>query len=390
MKRYCKKIDLTDRNLIERAIRDCLFGRMKGKRRGKNKLGRRDTVKLLSEYSSLPEHFIKQIIRERKYEYLNGTIETIVDGMAEEIRNRAYRVRPIWYTTKVDGSSGKIRRIGIQDIKQQLYDYIAVYALEEMLNKKIGFYQCSAIKDKGQLMAAKAIKRWIDNPNMRYVWKADIKHFYESIDREKLMELLEKSIKNNAILHLVRFLINTFEKGLAIGSFLSQYLANFFLSFAYHYASGLYKERRKKNGTVERVNLVHRELFYMDDILLVGSSMKDIKMAAKRMEEFITSKLHLKLKEGSGFIDLRTGYIDMMGFKISRRSFTMRSRIFLKIRHLVKLIELHKRKGIKISSKIFAALNSLNGWVKNTWSDFFKKKYNYQYALKAGKAVCNA
>lgn len=136
MKRYCKKIDLTDRNLIERAIRDCLFGRRKGKRRGKNKLGRRDTVKLLSEYSSLPEHFIKQIIRERKYEYLNGTIETIVDGIAEEIRNRAYRVRPIWHTTKVDGSSGKIRRIGIQDIKQQLYDYIAIYALEEMLNKK--------------------------------------------------------------------------------------------------------------------------------------------------------------------------------------------------------------------------------------------------------------
>lgn len=54
----------------------------------------------------------------------------------------------IWYREKIDGSSGKVRRIGIQNIKQQLYDYIAVEALKPVL-KRIGEYQYASIKGRG-------------------------------------------------------------------------------------------------------------------------------------------------------------------------------------------------------------------------------------------------
>lgn len=64
-------------------------------------------------------------------------MEIVITKLQEEIINDTISFPPIWYRDKVDGSSGKIRRIGIQNIKQQLYDYIAVEGLKPIL-KRIG------------------------------------------------------------------------------------------------------------------------------------------------------------------------------------------------------------------------------------------------------------
>lgn len=386
MKRYCKKVDLTDRNFIYRAVADCLYGGM-GKHK-KPKFSRRDTLKLFAEYSDMSMESLRAIAKSKQYYKFDWIIDKIVDGIVEEIKTKKYVVKPIWYTEKVDKCSGKIRCVGIQDIKQQLYDYIAVYALEEVLRKKIGFYQCSAIPKKGQVMGARAIKRWTRNKEMRYVWQCDIYHFYESIDREVLLEKLGKCVKNDAIMHLVRFLINTFDRGLAIGSFLSQYLANFYLSFAYHFVNEqLFKIRRKKDGTLARVKLVHHSLFYMDDIMLMGKRLADVKMAAKRLMDFLATELHVKIKNDWKLIDLQTGYVDMMGFKISRKAMTIRSRIFLKSRDIAVEITRAARTGAKITQKVAKTMTSLYGWTKNSDSKHFCKRYHVDIAMIAAKNV---
>lgn len=386
MKRYCKDVDPTNRDLVYRAVHDCLYGG-NGKNR-KPKFGRRDTINMFAEYSGLPKDFLKGIAKRKEYGYFDGIINTIVDGMIQEIKERDYVIKPIWYSEKKDGCSGKIRRIGIQDIKQQLYDYVAVYALEEVLKKKIGYYQCSAIKDRGQLMGAKAVKKWVDNHEMRWAWKGDVHHFYESIDRDKLKALLRKCVKNEAVLHLVFFLIDTFDKGLAIGSFLSQYLANFYLSYAYHFASEqLFKVRKKKNGTNERVKLVYHVLFYMDDMLLIGKSKKDIMMAAKRLEKFLNVELHLELKNEGEVIDLSTGYIDMMGFKISRKCVTVRSRIFLRARRTSIEILKAERTGKQISLKKARTMTSRYGWFGNSDTKHFCKRNGISKAMEIANKI---
>lgn len=387
MKRYCKNIDLTNRDLVYRAVHDCLYGG-NGKNR-KPKFSRRDTIAMFSEYSGLPKDFLRDIAKRKEYHFFDGIINTIVDGMIQEIKEKKYVIKDIWYSEKIDGCSGKVRRIGIQDIKQQLYDYVAVYALWEALSKKIGFYQCSAIRDKGQLMGARAVKRWVDNHDMRYAWKGDVHHFYESIDRDRLKQLLRKCVKNDDILHLVFFLIDTFEKGLAIGSYLSQYLANFYLSYAYHYASeNLYKIRKKRDGTIQRVKLVYHVLFYMDDMLLMGKSLKDIKKAAAMLEKFLSDELHVELKDDSEIIDLRTGYIDMMGFKVSRKSITVRSRIFLRARETAnEILKVERTKGA-INIKLARKMTSRYGWLENSDSKHFCKKNKIGQAMEiANKTI---
>ena len=57
------------------------------------------------------------------------TVDAVVAEMQDELKSRKLNLKPMWYSYKEDASSRKVRCIGIQDIKQQLYDYVAVYGL---------------------------------------------------------------------------------------------------------------------------------------------------------------------------------------------------------------------------------------------------------------------
>jgi hypothetical protein len=377
MKKYCKRVDITDREFISIAVNECLA----------DKIDRRDTLRMFHEYSGVPMELLNKIVKDRQLYMLNGIIETIIDGIRGEILNDKISFKPIHYIYKREGL--KMRRIGIQDIKQQLYDYIAVNGLKEMLKKKLGYYQCAALPHKGQLMGARAIKRWLRNKAYRYAWKGDILHCFENISRERMMELLRRCVDNELLLKLVQILLNSFEKGLSIGSYLSQYLANFFLSYAYHYATEqLYKIRKCRDGNNKRVNLISKVLFYMDDLLLIGNCLKDLKMACKRLKEYLHSFLELEVKDNEQIIDLENGYIDMMGYKISRKNLTVRSRIFIKTRRNVKDL----RKAIQDKSKgkiikTFKSLSSRNGWLINSDSKKVMKKYKIVKLLKTAKEL---
>lgn len=358
MKRCCKRVDISNRDLISKAVYDCLEG----------KQDRNDTLRMFKNYSGVPFDLLKQIARDEQYELFNGIVETVIDGVRQEIIFQNYQFKPIWYTWKREGQ--KLRRIGIQDIKQQLYDYIAVYALDELLSAKIGYYQCAAIPNKGQVFGMRAVKRWVDNPNMRYAWKGDAHHYYEKIDKEKLKKLLKRYVKNKSLLKLVFTLMDSFEVGLSIGSYLSQYLANFYMSFSYHFASQeLYKERKRKDGTVKRERLIAHVLIYMDDVLFVGSSKKDMKMAVKRFRMWTKENFDIEIKEEDEWIDLRSGYIDMMGFLISREKVIVRHRIFRRHR---KSIQKARSRG-KITIKQARSILSRNGWCTNAQCKHFYK-----------------
>lgn len=155
MKRYCKNIDISDRTFIKESIKECL----------REKYKRNDVIRLLSEYSHLPKEFIRGIAESGQYWMFDGIIDTITESIRMEILEQKYSWKPVWYTYKIEGN--KRRRIGIQDIKQQIYDYIAVRGLQELFDKRIGFYQCAALPGKGQIVGKSAIKRKLRSSKSR-------------------------------------------------------------------------------------------------------------------------------------------------------------------------------------------------------------------------------
>lgn len=219
-------------------------------------------------------------------------------------------------------------------------------------------------------MGMRAIKRWLRNKGLRYAWKGDAHHYYESIDIDRLKSLLERYVDNRLLLKLTFALLDSFEQGLSIGSYLSQYLANFYMSFAYHYMEDLSKIRKHRNGVQERTRLVRKILIYMDDILFVGTSLKDLKMAVKRFRKWIGDNLHITLKPGDDYINLQSGYIDMMGYLISRQKVIVRPRIFRRYRR-----DIHKvrRAGI-ITKRQAHRIISRDGWLTNAQCKRWRKR----------------
>lgn len=332
-------------------------------------------MRYMSEVSGIREGYIRCIYKRYGKEALKPIVELIIDAIQWEIVTGQISFPKIWYKTKIDSSSGKVRRIGIQNIKQQMYDYIAVEALNPLF-RRIGEYQLASIKGRGTLKGKKIIERWVRNRNNRYFVKLDVRKCFESIPHDRLLQFINRRIKNPKLMELLKILIGSFEKGLSIGSYLSQYLCNLYMSILYHYImEGIYKTRRGK-----RTNLVRHCLIYMDDILLIGSRKRDIEKAIKLVIQK-AQEMGLQVKQNYQVREIGSNAIDMMGYKIYRTHTEIRGRIFLRIRRAF------KKARNQPSERIARKCLSYYGYLKHTNSKRIIKKWKVKSTIKKCKEM---
>lgn len=387
MKRYLKDFELSF-EFVKYSIYDCLNGSTSGRQRWT----RYDTASFFADYvekilnkKASSRHKlinkIRKIAREDRSQ-LFFLVDYIANEMYLEIKERRIKLVPIRYSDRYDSLSKKTRRIGISSMKQQCYDYIAVNAMKKMFNAKIGHYQCASLKNKGQLFGKNAIETWVrTNPKKcAWIFKADIKKFYPSLSHPVIKKLLNRDIKNNDILYLAFTLVDTYEEGLCIGSYLCQYIANYTLSYAYHYVSEmLYVERRGK-----RYNLIHHVLFYMDDIIMLGSNKKHVKKAAIELEKYLNDFLGLKLKPDHQLFPLDSRPIDMMGYKVYSYKTVVRRRIFNRANKVfIKVKDTRNEMTLEDAYKIV----SYYGYFKHTFNKKYAKKVKLSKSLKKAKEV---
>lgn len=384
MKRYLKEFNLT-LEFVKASIFDCL---------NRQRWTRRDTSVMLAEYKLLYlyengkpiQNKIKlareiQKIAKKDKTQLYWLVDYISLKIYDEIMNKKIHLDAIRYSKRIDGISKKTREIGISSMKQQLYDYIVVNACKEMFLAKIGHYQCASLEFKGQVFGKSAIETWIrTNPRKcQYVWKADVKKFYPSVNHEIIKRLLARDIKNKTILYVMYYLIDTYKEGLCIGSYLCQYLANYYLSYAYHYVTeNLYTERRGK-----RINMVSHVLFYMDDIIMFSPNKKNLKIASKKLEKYLNKELGLELKPTHQLFPLDSRPIDAMGYQIYTYKTIVRNRIYKKANRVFKKALKNENMTLKQAYRIV----SYNGYFRHSYSYKYMKKVKLDETLQKAKEV---
>ena len=386
MKRYCKNIKL-DAEWIKASMRECLS----------DKWSRLDVADFLTEFypedvtARQMEHMLQQNV---------SLADSLMDKAAKriewEIKNRKVTFPEIRYSVRYDGNSGKLREIGVESIKQQIYDYVAVNALMELFERKIGKYQCASVPGRGQVYGKKAIEKWIRKypDKTRVGAKADVRHCYPSINTKKLMKLLRKQVKNEDLLYLVETLIGSYKQGLSIGSYLSQWLCNYYLSFAYHYAQQKLFKVQKRRGQEKRTRLFYKIIFYMDDILILGPRKADVKKAMLMMIQFFREELDLEIKPNWKLFQVdyigkdgkhHGDCIDMMGYKIYRDRAEVRRSIFLRARRAYLRLRKQVQRRMEIALDLAYRCISYFGWFKHSDSTNFKKKYGIEQLMKYAK-----
>ena len=259
----------------------------------------------------------------------HGSAEALIDEITREIRDRTLTLRPIRHYWRLEPTNGKRRLIGIESVKQQVCDYVAVSALEPLLHARIGFYQVASVKGKGQVFAGRTIRRWVHDGG--YWVHLDVRQCYPSISHDLVMRILRRHVRSPDVLYVAQQLLATYGSGLDIGSYFSLRMAQLVLSFGYHHVEELHKVRRGK-----RRALVAHQLWYMDDILLMSASKRDLKVAVRSLERFMDSELGLTVKPWKVCRVSDQEPIDIAGYVTRPGRTTIRAGTFLRARRAVR------------------------------------------------------
>jgi retron-type reverse transcriptase len=159
-------------------------------------------------------------------------------------------------------------------------------------------YNC--IKKRGIHAAAKAVKRKLkDTPGTRYCLKLDVKKFYPNVDHEILKQLLRRKIKDQDLLWLLDSIIDSAD-GLPIGNYLSQYFANFYLTYFDHWI----KEEM-------RVKYYFR---YADDMVILSDDKPYLQQLLSDIRNYLWENLKLNVKDNYQVFPVDVRGIDFVGY----------------------------------------------------------------------------
>jgi len=158
----------------------------------------------------------------------------------------------------------------------------------------------SCIKTRGIHAAATAVKQALKNiAETQYCLKLDIKKFYHNIDHEILKQLLRKKFKDSDLLWLLDEIIDS-AAGLPIGNYLSQYFANFYLTYFDHWL----KEEME----------VKYYFRYADDLVFLSGNKPYLHQLLSDIRNYLQKKLKLVLKENYQVFPVSNRGIDFVGY----------------------------------------------------------------------------
>lgn len=266
--------------------------------------------------------------RHRVYEEY-GTPSRLIEELVAEIGSRTLSFRPIHRYERIEPTNGKVRLISVQSVKQQVVDYLIYTCLEDMFKAKIGYYQVAGMRGRGNMMALKAIKRWAKEDG--YFAKSDIIKCYPSTSVDAVRPIYEKYVGSDDLLYCIESLFSTYEGHLEIGSFFSMMSMQLVLSFAYHHLESLSKMRRGKSAS-----LVRHQVWQLDDFIVFSRSKRDLKVAMRSVEQFLTERFGLSIKPWKVCRISEDEPIDLVGYVVRPSRTRMRSRNFLKARRTFK------------------------------------------------------
>ena len=262
-----------------------------------------------------------------------------------------------------DGSHKKQRELcKPRFFPDQCAHWAIMQIVAPVLTKGFYKYSCASIMGRGTHYAKRAVDGFLkDISATKYCAQLDIKGFYKNINKETLIGLFSKKIKDKRIVKLLSAIVYSYEKeGLPLGYYTSAIFANFYLTPVDRFI--------KEQLSVEKYAR------YMDDMIMFSSNKKKLHKAKNMLLKFLaTLSLSLKYNWQIYKLPYKTNNqrdVDFVGFRFFRFKTIIRKSIFLRIRRLIFKL-LHR----KYTPKRARAFYSYNGYFKYTDSRKVMKKY---------------
>ena len=126
--------------------------------------------------------------------------------LREELKTQIYTPKPLVTFILRDP---KTRKISKSDFRDRIVHHALVRVLDPIFDKSFIYDSCANRKGKGNLFALKRLEKFkrkvTNNLNSEaYCLKADIKHYFEEVDRDILIKLLRKEISDEQTIILIK------------------------------------------------------------------------------------------------------------------------------------------------------------------------------------------
>lgn len=263
--------------------------------------------------------------------------ENNLQALHEMLKNRTYKTSEYTRFTIYEPKEREISRLPY--FPDRITHHAVMNVLEDIFVKTFTADTFSCIKKRGIHGAAYAVKDALkDVSNTTYCLKLDIKKFYPSINHAVLKRLLRRKFKDNNLLWLLDEIIDSTE-GLPIGNYLSQYLANFYLTYFDHWI----KEEL-------RIKYYFR---YADDIVILSDSKEYLHKVLAEIRQYLTSRLKLAIKENYQVFPVAARGIDFVGYRFYHTHILLRKSIK---KNFARMVATRKNK---------ASVASYMGWLKH-------------------------
>ena len=139
-----------------------------------------------------------------------------------------------------------------------------------------------------------------------YVFKADVRHYFDTINHNILLSLLRKKIKDEDVLWLVKVILDNFETphkcvGVPLGNYTSQFFGNVYLNELDYFVKHILK--------------VKYYIRYVDDFVILHKRKKLLEYYKKRIAGYIEC-LQLKIHPDKSHIHALRNGITFLGYRV--------------------------------------------------------------------------
>lgn len=281
----------------------------------------------------------------------------------EMLINGTYKVNPEDYSISQINDKGKDRELWkLPYFPHRIIQWAIMLQIEAVFNQVFTDFTCASIPNRGIKQAHDLITQYMkDEPGTAYCLKMDIHHFYPSISHRVLKRLLRKKFKDPELLALLDMIIDSHPPvGIPIGSYLSQYLANFYLAYFDHWL----KETLRLKYVVR----------YMDDLIIFSHSKAVLHWVVRKIMEYLKT-LELTLKKNWQVFPTAIRGVDFVGYRFFYGFVLLRQKSCKRFKKAMLRIRTKQDAGNMINYREWCSANSYVGWL--LWCDSWRLYEKY-------------